>query len=507
MYFERKQPLSQLWQVPLACSPLVLLAFYPEVGDWTTFFGRFHPVVLHLPIGILLLTTLMEVLQVLSGGQWKFSTRLPLFLGAISAVAAMVLGILLMSGEKMEGALIESHFNWGIATAVGAVLALTLRCLPQYNITAALPACYRGTLILTCGILTWASHQGASITHGETYLTDHIPWKSDAPSAEEVELASGLSLETGEKDIYQHVVVPIFQSKCYDCHMTTKFKGELVMDTYEGLIKGGSTDAAIIPNDVEYSYAMERIHLPLDDEEHMPPANEPQMSAEEIQLIEWWINHGAPPEGKVASFHPDTSVTTAIESVSQTLLLEMETAPTAEIEYKEPTVEEIAESRAPLANAMLTLQDQYTGLVRYRHAMSNQIIVSSYNHQWTDQEILDLQPIVAKVTELILPRSQLTAASTEVINQMITLEVLDLRDTTTDDRFVQALNLPSLQRLNLFQTQVTPAAIDALASMSSLRSLTLSYTEFDQASIAQLQQRLPDCEIHFEAPVLQASSP
>jgi len=258
MYFDRTQSKLHLLQVPAVCSPLILLAFYPEIGDWTVFFGRFHPVVLHLPIGILLLTTLMEVLQVASSGQWKFSTRLPLFLGAISAVAAMVLGILLMSGEKMEGALIESHFNWGIATAVGAVLALTIRCIPHYSVSKILPTLYRGTLILTCGILTWASHQGASITHGETYLTDHLPWKSEAPSSEEVEMAEGLSLSPTEKDIYQHVVAPIFQSKCYECHMTKKFKGELVMDTYEGLIQGGSTGPAIVPNNVNNSLTMER---------------------------------------------------------------------------------------------------------------------------------------------------------------------------------------------------------------------------------------------------------
>ncbi len=505
MYFERKQPLSNLWQVPLACSPLVLLAFYPEVGNWTTFFGRFHPVVLHLPIGILLLTTLMEVLQVLNGGQWKFSTRLPLFLGAISAVAAMVLGILLMSGEKMEGALIDSHFNWGIATAVGAVLALTLRCLPQYNLSAAVPACYRGTLILTCLILTWASHQGASITHGETYLTDHLPWKSDTPSATDMELANGLTLETDEKDIYQQVVVPIFQSKCYDCHMTTKFKGELVMDTYEGLIQGGSTGPSIVPNNIEDSLVMERIYLPLDDEEHMPPSQEPQMTPEEIKLIEWWITQGAPAEGKVATFDAGASVTSAIENVSQTLLLELAAAPKEEKENKELSPEEIAELRAPLASAMETLQNSYTGLVRYQHAQSDHIIVSSFNHEWTDQEISELLPVVSKITELVLPRSQLTPASAQIINQMTVLEVLDLRNTVTNDAFIQALDLPSLQRLNLFQTQVTPASIDALSRMTSLTSLTLSYTTFDAVSIEKLQALLPNCVIHFEAPALQAS--
>jgi len=70
MYFDRTQSKLHLLQVPAVCSPLILLAFYPEIGDWTVFFGRFHPVVLHLPIGILLLTTLMEVLR-FTGSQFR----------------------------------------------------------------------------------------------------------------------------------------------------------------------------------------------------------------------------------------------------------------------------------------------------------------------------------------------------------------------------------------------------------------------------------------------------
>ncbi len=78
------------------------------------------------------------------------------------------------------------------------------------------------------------------------------------------------------------------------CHGETKSKGKLRMDTYAALLKGGSDGAdTVIPSKPADSLMVKRTALPVDDDDHMPPKDEKQLSKEEIALLKWWIENGA----------------------------------------------------------------------------------------------------------------------------------------------------------------------------------------------------------------------
>ncbi|MEM1109951.1 MAG: c-type cytochrome domain-containing protein [Planctomycetota bacterium] len=491
-----RQSRLYLLLIPLACSPLGLLGFYSGAGDWTVFLGRFHPVVLHMPIGILLLTALMESLNTVSRGKVRLSIMLPLLLGTTSAVAAMSLGVLLMRGESMEGDLVRAHLIWGIATAVIAVLALTLRCLPNYPTpkTWTRPA-YLVALLGGCVVMTWASHIGASITHGPTYLTEHIPWKDDAPSEEETQLAKALTMPTDERLIYEHVIVPIFSSKCYECHQTQRFKGRLVMDTYEGLIEGGATGPSIVPGNVAQSLAITRVHLPLADEEHMPPANKPQMSEHEIALVEWWVKQGAMIETRVETLKPDDAIRESLALVSTELLAELEVG-SAHEDHHELSYEEVEAMRVPHAAAMAELMSIHTGEVRYANAQSNEIVVRAFHSPWGDQDLATLRPVAERVTRILLPRSRLSQSSVGTFNAMTNLEVLDLRESDIGDQWLAGIHLPHLKKLNLFGTYVSDKSIDKLLSFNNLQELYLGKTHLTDFGIAVLRESLPQCNVY-----------
>lgn len=290
-YASRKAPTEPanskrtLLLIPLALSPIVLLGLLSGNNEWTIFVGHFHPMAVHLPIGILLLTAFMESLGMVSRGRIQFASRMPLFLGALTAVAAMVLGLLLDKGESMAGVLLNEHLRWGIATAVLSIAALGIRCLPTYTTGAIWPVLYRATLLLTCGVLIWASHLGAAITHGETYLSGHLPWRH--VSTEKVTV-------TDDNLTYEHAIVPIFEAKCNSCHKAAYNKGELIMDSYAGLLDGGLSGPGIVPGDVASSLVISRVVLPLADDKHMPPAKKPQMTPEELAIVTQWIRQGAP---------------------------------------------------------------------------------------------------------------------------------------------------------------------------------------------------------------------
>ena len=86
------------------------------VSQWGRFIGRFHPVVLHLPIGMLTLVILMEFGKLFRKDKGS-STLVPAFFTAVSAVVAVITGFLFYQSGGYEGELVESHLWWGIGFA------------------------------------------------------------------------------------------------------------------------------------------------------------------------------------------------------------------------------------------------------------------------------------------------------------------------------------------------------------------------------------------------------
>lgn len=96
---------------------------------------------------------------------------------------------------------------------------------------------------------------------------------------------------------FEKEIQPILEANCIRCHGPGKVKGNLRLHTKEDMLKGGDIDAAIEPGNAERSLMIERLHLPVTDDERMPQEADP-LRPEQIALIEEWINAGAPwPEG------------------------------------------------------------------------------------------------------------------------------------------------------------------------------------------------------------------
>ena len=84
----------------------------------------------------------------------------------------------------------------------------------------------------------------------------------------------------------------ILEVACIKCHGPEKQKGELRLDTLAVAKKGGDTDPAIIPGDISKSLLIERIILPADDEDVMPPKESP-LPPEQINILKRWVQAGA----------------------------------------------------------------------------------------------------------------------------------------------------------------------------------------------------------------------
>ncbi|GAA5482458.1 c-type cytochrome domain-containing protein [Haloferula sargassicola] len=269
-------------------------------AEWLRFLGRFHPVMLHLPIGMLALVVLMEC------GRWfrrsDASTLWPMFFTAASAVVAAGLGYLLWQGhpDDYSGDLLQSHLRWGMIFAGLAVAALVVKS--WVDALGKGGWLYFAMLLASGGVMTVASHDGGSITHGKTFLTDEAPQPLKGWLAEEIEatparptapepVAESLPVNDAALSYAKHIQ-PIFDAKCVTCHGPDKSKGKLRMDSYELTLEGGKEGEGFAPGDLD-SNILFRMELPLDDEEHMPPEGKKQVTPEELAAIRRWIEQGA----------------------------------------------------------------------------------------------------------------------------------------------------------------------------------------------------------------------
>ncbi|WP_149273109.1 DUF1549 domain-containing protein [Pareuzebyella sediminis] len=269
-----------------------------EDFDWIfQFLGRLHPLLVHFPIGLLVVAFFMEMLTL--GGRrqgLREGIRWMVYLGTISAILSALLGWLLRTQDEYSGNLVDNHQYVGIATAVLAIITVLLL---QRTLKGKLSDFrgYRAALTITVVLLTIAGHLGANLTHGEDFLTSVLPGNSEGyddskGAALLAELKNSDSISNVQKDQLNLQVRAIFAHNCYQCHSENKKKGELVLENKEGVFKGGESGEVIIPGNPEESELYKRITLSPNDDDVMPKKGK-VLKKSEISLIKMWIKDGA----------------------------------------------------------------------------------------------------------------------------------------------------------------------------------------------------------------------
>ena len=80
------------------------------------YIGKFHPVVLHLPIGALYLTFCLVLLEKFFKNSYTIPIRFGLLFSFVFSVLSALLGFFLYLGDDFSGDLIERHMWLGIST-------------------------------------------------------------------------------------------------------------------------------------------------------------------------------------------------------------------------------------------------------------------------------------------------------------------------------------------------------------------------------------------------------
>jgi cytochrome c553 len=103
-------------------------------------------------------------------------------------------------------------------------------------------------------------------------------------------------------EFFEKKVRPILVASCYECHsgQAKKLKGGLLLDSREGVLKGGHQGPALVPGDAEKSLLVRAVRWQ-DEDLQMPPRQ--KLAEAQIADLVAWVRMGAPDprSGKAAA--------------------------------------------------------------------------------------------------------------------------------------------------------------------------------------------------------------
>jgi uncharacterized membrane protein len=448
----------------------------------TAFFGRFHPLLVHLPIGILFLAFLFECLSASERyRRLKNAVQPALFWGSMFAIASGLTGYFLRQEGGYEEDIATLHQNFGIATAILCLVVYGVRRkLKRWVIDPIKRKQFRILLFIPLIVLlSVTGHWGGSLTHGEDYLFSAVSVVRTETADPTLKIKAIANIP--DAILYRDVIQPIFEARCYDCHSSRKQKGELRLDQ-EDLIERGGKHGVVIGDGVPDSTSLfKRLMLPLEDEHHMPPGEKPQLSSSEIALIKYWIEEKPFFNKRISDFESGEKITAIIQSLQEApkqSWIPLESA-------KAPDEESLQKMKA-------------VGVTPMRLAEGSNYFMVSFtdSRTITDEQINSLLGIKDQLIWLNLSNSSITDKQMERVAKLNNLRVLYLNYTKiTDSGLSQLSALSELRMLNLVATQVTDSSVPAFLKFEKLSNLFLYQTSITQEGIEQFTGQRKEVEV------------
>ena len=451
-----------------------------SVSDLVLFIGRFHPIIVHFPIGFLFFAFILEAVSRLKKYS-HISDAIPLALlaGAISAFVACIMGYMLSQSGDYEKSTLDTHFWFGIATTALAFLAWLIRTeIIRIQSLAGLKPNI-SVLLLVILVLGITGHYGGNLTHGSDYLLKYAPFGND----EKIPLVAVTNVK--EAGVYDYLVNPIFETKCISCHNKSKKKGGLSLQDSVAIKKGGENGAAIAAGDVNKSELMRRVMLDPHHEDFMPPEGKTPLTDEEMAILNYWIDKGN------ADFNinlGELETSEYIVSLASKLLGLKDTS--GRVNGDLPIVSKVnKEVLESIVEEGFRVRELVFESNLYEIVLPPQTITKD-NAIEIGRKLKKLLPIKENIMWLSLKDNYLGDQYLKDIGTMVNLYKLDIDNNPISDIGVAELaNIPNLEGLNLFRTKVTKKSLSSFSRMISLKRVYVSETLISKNDVALYMER------------------
>ncbi len=430
-----------------------------QAPDFVLFLGRFHPLVVHLPIGFLFFAFVLEVFS-----RWKKNPTLTaaiplaLLLGGISAALSCILGYMLSLSGDYDASAVDTHFWLGIATTIVAFLAWLIR-IEKVKIPFNAVKANISVLSLIVVLLSVTGHYGGNLTHGNDYLVKYAPFGKK----EETKLVPVEKVE--DAAVYSYLVNPILQNKCASCHNAGKKKGGLSFEDQEAILKGGKGGDVFVAGNAANSEMIKRVLLNPHHEDFMPPEGKTPLTEEETAILTYWIDKAnADFNTKIAEVETPENI---VDIASVMLGLKASGKPG---EIPMPTVNVITDDVLNEIKAEgFRLSELAFESNLYDVVLPSQTINNPADLQ---QKLEKLAKIKDNILWLSLGDNMLEDKHVKVLQTFTNLQILKLNKNPITDKGVKALEgLKSIISLNLYGTKVTKNSLETFEKMTNLKKV------------------------------------
>ena len=464
----------------LFASLLVVQFIHPFEDDYWSiifdFIGSFHPLILHLPIGLWFAVCALMVASVFVRDSVPRSVIFGLtVLTFVCALLTFSAGFILYLGGTYGRATIVFHMYSSLAFLFS--LAIFLICYGR----DLRPTLDWLTAAVTTAVLLIAGHAGGVITHGD--LLDRAPWIIFTERAEQ-DYQSADSVTSGR--VFDSLVVPILEDKCMACHGAERAKGKLKMNTYAALLKGGSKGACVLPGDVAGSLMIQRINLPLDDTKRMPPAEKKQLSSDEAAFLNWWVSAALPEEQLINS----VSFPVDQESYVQSIIGD------------DPGAIQARSAKARSKDLLVRYADfqtRYPGLLVQSVVGEALFELSSASLLGYDETHVRtaLEPLANSLIRIDWNRRELDPEWAKLFSTASIVKVLNLSDSSfnASDLSLLLSKMPELKKVNLTGTEFTDEQVESIRTNVSIETIVLTDTQLSEVGYNKLRSYLPKTEI------------
>jgi mono/diheme cytochrome c family protein len=435
---------SLLWVINPCLLLLSIFSNTLHIGTWLSWLGQWHPVILHFPIvlglciGLYILVNYKPILQ--EPVEQKLFT-----LHAIFASCVALLGIFISKVGNYDKNILLIH-QWG-GLAIAYVAWLVVLVPKSYFISRPLfRKLFSIGYVLVIVIFT---HKGGQLTHGKDALS--LP--------KNVQQETAINKPDSLLTIYEKAVQPILMDKCVTCHGGDKIKGDLQLTSIELIKKGGKHGNQLL----------ERIHLAMTDEKHMPPVDNKQLTKEELAIITKWMQLGGDLNKAMKAFDKKDSLF---------LLASRYTPPSFNKATEQPSLEEYNSNYVT---------------VRYDFYGSDKINVNFFQGTFYKTEYLEkLSKIKDQIITLNMQNIPLQKKDMDIITGFTNLEKLNLNYTKLKMEDIQGLaTMKKLKSLSLAGMIVDNNKLEPLIKTGSLQKLQLWATGLFKKDLNSLITKYP----------------
>ncbi len=436
--------------------------------------AHFHPVLVHLPIGILLLAILFHWLST-KEKYAGLSTAIPIayLAGSITALLSCITGYLLSGSGEYDETTLNLHQWMGILVAFVSATGYLFSRTKNYSQL-------KWVSIALLILLTVTGHLGGTLTHGEGYL-----WKGSSESKKDSTAGTKLIANAQEAIVYKDIIQPMLQQKCYNCHAATKQKGGLRLDSEEWIIKGGKNGKVLVAGSIDSSEVYKRIILDPIEEKHMPPKGKSQLTEQERVLLQWWIASGADFAKKSKEIAQTSAIKTALSALEKTEIVASKRTDVPDVEIAKAS-ETILESLRKKSVTVFEIS-----------ANSNWLSANFVNCTKWDADIeKNMSSLKDQLIWLKIPGAQLQESSWKTIAALTNLRRLSAEHSSITDKDLEQLNsLNQLQYLNLVDTKITAKGLLQLKANTNITNLFLSRTGIGAQEFNTLKLKFPKAVI------------